>query len=305
MQQLQATKVKQRTDCPICHYQVDPSNQDTFFSFRCGIRALMNESFKVWRCPDCKTIHCLDVVDLDAYYAQYPFDDAQLVWPLRIIYKNLLRQLTQYGFSKDHSFLDYGCGVHGLFVQYLQENGFKHVYGYDPYAPASGLGDLVTVTQQKFDYISSQDVIEHVEDPGAFLSDIDKMSAPGGHILIGTPNASNIKLDRPDVDDYEYLIHAPYHLHMFTPDVLKQLGKDQGWNVVGFFDRKYDDTKWPCLNNRAVNAYLKAFDGSFDVLAEPLNIAAALKSPKFLWWSLFGYWFSLRAGMGVMFKKPE
>lgn len=310
MQQLQVAKSsaerkgQQRTECSVCHYQIDPQNESAFSSFRCGIRALMSESFRVWRCPHCQTIHCLDIVDLDAYYAQYPFADAKLVWPLRIIYKNLLRQLTQHGFSKEHSFLDYGCGVHGLFVQYLQENGFKQAQGYDPYAPETGLGDRARVTQQQFDYISSQDVIEHVEDPNAFLCDIDAMSAPGGYILIGTPNAHNIRLDRPDVADYEYLIHTPYHLHIYTREILEQLGRAQGWRVVGFFDRKYDDTLWPCLNNRAVNAYLTAFDGSFDVLAEPLNIPAALRSPRFLFWSLFGYWFSLRAGMGVMFQKP-
>jgi len=32
-----------------------------------------------------------------------------------------------------------------------------------------------------------QDVIEHVEDPNALLSELDALLAPGGHILIGTP----------------------------------------------------------------------------------------------------------------------
>ncbi|MEL6351079.1 MAG: class I SAM-dependent methyltransferase [Cyanobacteria bacterium J06627_28] len=308
MQQLQTNKAKksqQRTDCPICHYQVEPSNSSAFHTFRCGIRSLMDETFEMWRCPDCQTIHCLDVVDLDAYYAAYPFEDAQLVWPLRVMYSNLLKQLTRFGFSKHHSFLDYGCGVHGLLVQYLKEKGFGSVHGYDPYAPEDGTGDRTAVHQQQFDYISSQDVIEHVEDPAAFLSDIDRLTAPGGYILIGTPNASSIKLDRPDIPDYEYLVHAPYHLHIYTREGVESLGRAQGWQVVGFFDRKYDDTLWPCLNNKAVNAYLTAFDGSFDVLAEPINLLAALKSPRFILWSLFGYWFSLRAGMGVMFRKPE
>lgn len=296
-------RLKLRTDCPICSYQVDPNNEKAFASFRCRIRSLADEYFKVWRCPNCQTIHCLDVVDLDAYYAKYPFGEAQLVWPLRIIYSNLLRQLTKHGFSKHHSFLDYGCGVHGLFPKFLLEQGFTSVKGYDPYAPETDLGNANEVTQQQFDFISTQDVIEHVEDPNAFLSDINRLVAPGGYILVGTPNASHIALDRPEIADYEYLVHVPYHLHILTREGLEQLGKQQGWEVVDFFDRKYDDTLWPCLNNRAVHTYMEAFDGSLDVLAEPLSIGKALSSPKFLFWAFFGYWLSLHAGMGVMFRK--
>lgn len=303
MPQPQATQLKLRTDCPICNYHVDPDDPTAFVKFRCRIRALMDEYFRVWRCPDCQTIHCLEVVDLDAYYAKYPFEEAQLVWPLRLIYGNLLRQLTKHGFSKRHSFLDYGCGVHGLFPQYLREKGFTEVHGYDPYAPEVALGSAVAIEQQQFDYVSTQDVIEHVEDPNAFLTDIDRLVAPGGYILVGTPNASHIALDRPDIADYEYLVHVPYHLHIYTRDGLEQLGKQQGWEVVDYFDRKYDDTRLPCLNNRAVNTYLKLLDGSMDVLAEPLRLGKAFSTPQFLFWSIFGYWFSLHAGMGVMFRK--
>lgn len=305
MTQTQAIALKQRLDCQICNYRVDPTNRSAFFSFPCSIRSLMNQEFQMWQCPQCQTIHCKDVVDLDYYYDQYPFDEAKLVWPLRIIYGNLLRQLTKHGFERQSSFLDYGCGVHGLFVEYLRERGFSNASGYDPYAPQDGLGDRATVENRQFDYISTQDVIEHVEDPNAFLRDLDRLAAPGGYILVGTPDAANINLKRPDLADHCYLVHAPYHLHIYTRATLEALGRKQGWEVVNFFDRKYDDTLVPCLNNRAVNAYMTVFDGSFDVLAEPLRLGKALTSPKFLFWAFFGYWFSLHAGMAVMFRKPK
>lgn len=121
--------------------------------------------------------------------------------------------------------------------------------------------------------------------------------------LIGTPNAANIDLDRPDIPDYCYLVHVPYHLHIYTPETLKSLGRAQGWQVVDFFDRKYDDTPWFSLNNRAIHAYMDVFDGSLDVLAEPLRLGKAFTSYQFLFWAIFGYWFSLHAGMEVMFRK--
>jgi 2-polyprenyl-3-methyl-5-hydroxy-6-metoxy-1,4-benzoquinol methylase len=296
---------KQRLVCSVCNYRVDPNNESAFATFPCRIRALMDEQFKVWRCPDCGTIHCLEVVDLDYYYSKYPFEDAQLVWPLRIFYGNLCRQLTKHGFSKQHSFLDYGCGKHGLFVQYLQEKGFINARGYDPYAPQDGLGDGSLLQPGAFDFVSSQDVIEHVEDPNAFLSDIDRLVAPGGYILIGTPNADGIALDQPNVDDHCFSLHVPYHLHIYTRETLESLGKNQGWEPVTFFDRKYDDTLWFCLNNRAVNAYMSVFDGSMDILGEPLRLGKAFTSPNFLLQAFFGYWLSFHAGMGVMFRKER
>jgi 2-polyprenyl-3-methyl-5-hydroxy-6-metoxy-1,4-benzoquinol methylase len=301
-QELAIAKEQQRLDCSICNYRVDPNDKSAFFSFPCTIRALMDEKFNVWRCPDCQTIHCLEIVDLDYYYSKYPFSEAQLVWPLRIFYNNLTRQLTKHGFSKSHSFLDYGCGTHGLFVEYLQQRGFTNVDGYDPYAPEDGLGDRA-IKSKKYDYVSTQDVIEHVEDPHEFLKDINRLVSPGGYILVGTPNAAGIALDRPDVPDHCYALHLPYHLHIYTRETLESLGKAQGWEPIDFFNRKYDDTPWLCLNSRAINAYMQAFDGSMDVLAEPLKLGKAFTSPQFFFWSIFGYWFSHHASMSVMFRK--
>lgn len=302
-QQKQLSTSKQRLDCSICHYRVDPNNESAFSTFPCSVRAYLNESFKVWRCPDCQTIHCLDVVDLDHYYAKYPIFQAELTQSYRIVYGNLCRQLTKHGFSKSHSLLDYGCGVSGLFVKYLQENGFTNSYGYDPYAPEDGFGDPITLQRGSFDYISLQDVIEHVEDPNVFLNKLDSLLSPGGYILIGTPNAANIDLNRPDLPEYYNCVHIPYHLHMYTRETLESLGRKQGWEPVDCFDRKYYDTRWLGLNYRSWNTYTTLLDGSLDVLFEPLKLGKALISPKFLFYAIFGYWFRIDTEMTVMFRK--
>jgi Methyltransferase domain len=101
---------------------------------------------------------------------QYPYSIGQLQWLHRFIYGNLHQRLTKHGFSKTHSLLDYGCGTNGLFIEYLQKRGFTNAYGYDPYAPEDGFGNLAVLQDRTFDYILLQDVIEHVEDPKALLS---------------------------------------------------------------------------------------------------------------------------------------
>lgn len=296
---------KQRLDCLICHYRIDLNDESAFATFPCNIRAFIGETFKVWRCPDCRTIHCLDVVDLDYYYAKYPIAQAIFTWPNRIIYRSRQRQLTKHGFSKTHSMLDYGCGVNGLFVHYLRRNGFTNCYGYDPYAPQEGFGNPAVLQPEAFDYIVLQDVIEHVEDPYALLRELDSFLSPDGYILIGTPNAANIDLNRPSVSDFYNEVHVPYHLHLYTHESLKSLGCSQGWEPIDFFDRGYDDTRWFGLNTRAWNEYQRLLDGSLDVIYESINLWKALTSYKFLFYAIFGYWLSFQADMAIMLRKSN
>lgn len=301
--QKSVTTSKQRLDCPICDYRVDPNDESAFFTFPCNVRAFIDEKFKVWRCPNCQSIHCLDVVDLDRYYAKFPLFQAQLTRSYRVMFSNLCRQLTQYGFSKSHSLLDYGCGANGLFVSYLQECGFTRACGYDPYGAKESFGDPAILQGRTFDYILSQDVIEHVEDPYALLDKLNSLLSPGGYILLGTPNAANLDLNRPDLSDHYHFVHVPYHLHMYTRETLESLGRSQGWEPVHFFDRRYDDTRWFGFNPRAVHAYADLLDGSLDVLFEPLKLGKAFTSYKFLFYATFGYWLSFRSGMSIMFRK--
>lgn len=294
----------QRLDCVICNYRIDPKDESAFATFECNVRDFFGETFKVWQCPNCQTIHCLDVVDLDHYYANYPVALGSLTWLFRLIYGNLLSYLTKHGFSQNHSLLDYGCGVNGLFIQYLQQRGYANTYGYDPYGQKDGLGNSATLQKAPFDYILMQDVIEHVEDPRALLAQLDELLAPGGYILIGTPNAANIDLNRPDLCDNRNNMHIPYHLHIYTREVLESLGKNQGWEPVYFFDRAYDDTRWPILNARTRNFYSSLTDGSIDVCFQPIQFTSkVLTSPKFFFYSIFGYWLSLHQEMAVMFRK--
>ncbi len=295
---------EQRLNCLICNHHIELNDEFAFVIFPCNVRAFKGETFKVWQCPSCKTIHCLDVVDLAHYYAKYPYAQATLTWPLRFCYRNLYRQLTKHGFSKTHSLLDYGC-ANGLFIQYLRQRGFANCHGYDPYAPQEGVGDPTTLQRGPFDYISLQDVIEHVEDPNALLYELDALLAPGGHILIGTPNAANIDLTQPIVSDYYNAVHVPYHLHIYTRESLESLGRRQGWEPVDFFNLPYYDTSLFGVNTRAWNEYQRQLDGTINVIFEPIKLGKALTSYKFIFYAIFGYWLSFQTGMAIMFHKSR
>lgn len=99
--------------------------------------------------------------------------------------------------------LDVGCGA-GLLTEPLARLGAK-VTGIDAtpevidvareHAGAMGLeidyrlGDVQDLDGQ-FDLVTSLEVIEHVADPAAFLKALARRVAPGGLLILSTPNAT-------------------------------------------------------------------------------------------------------------------
>ncbi len=297
-----AAPIRMRVECVFCGHRIDPADRASLVTFRCNVRAFFGEEFRLWRCPTCRVIHCLDVVDLDHYYAKYPFAGARLTPVWRLFYRELLRRFAKHGFGASHKLLDYGCG-NGLFGEFLKRCGFAGYRGFDPYGPPDGLGDASALRHGPFDYILLQDVLEHVEDPRALLAELDRHLAGGGHILVGTPNADRLDLDRPETFKNE--VHAPYHIHIYTRAAVEEMGRELGWRAVGHFDRSYHDRPWFAMNTRAAKQYQELMDGSFDVFFEPLHIIRALTSPSFIFYGIFGYWLSYRSDMSIMFRKPH
>jgi SAM-dependent methyltransferase len=289
-----------RRACNVCGHRIDRNDRTALVNMPCHVRAFKEERFNVWRCPDCRSIHCLEVVDLDHYYARYPFSSAPSNWAIQALYRVRARMLRRLGLPGDGRILDYGCG-NGRFVRYLRRHGYANSVGFDPYAPFDKFGDPGVLENGPFDFIVLQDVLEHVEDPRPLLGKMDRLLRPEGQILIGTPNAANVDLTRPA--DFLNEIHVPYHLHMYTRPAVEEMGRDLGWILTDFFDRSYHDLMCPGLNARATNQYQRLRDGTMDVLFEPIQKAAALSSPKFIYFALFGYFLSFKADMTIVFRK--
>lgn len=294
----------ERLVCCVCNRRVDPQDSKAFVPIRCHVRAFADQTFQLWRCETCQTIHCRQVVDLAHYYSKYPFALATLTWPFRLFYRQLRRRLKRYGLGPGNSLLDYGCG-RGIFVNFLRDRGFSRATGYDPYGATNEYGDPAILRNAPFDFILLQDVLEHVEDAPALLREMDPLLAPGGHIFVGTPNAAALDLAHPSLFLNE--LHAPYHLHIYTRQSVEKFGRAIGWEPVGFSDRPYHDLSIPFLNNRATKVYQKLLGGTMDAVFEPIgprHILRALTNPSFLFHSLFGYWLSYRSDMTVVFRKP-
>ena len=143
------------------------------------------------------------------------------------------------------SALDVGCGA-GLLCEPLARLGAQ-VTGVDAapenveaarhHAAGSGLaidyrsGELVTLALAQFDLVTSLEVLEHVADKAAFVAALAAHLAPGGLMVLSTPNRtpqSRLLL----VGAAEVIGVVPKGTHHWadfaTPDELRELLADVG-----------------------------------------------------------------------------
>jgi 2-polyprenyl-3-methyl-5-hydroxy-6-metoxy-1,4-benzoquinol methylase len=286
--------------CNVCDR--DAAGEVESARVRSNVRKFASETFAVWRCPHCKSIHAKDEVDLAHYYADYPFHklgESKVDWMLAAMYGNALKRLTHAGIGPEHAILDYGCGG-GLFLKYLASRGFVQATGYDEYSDAY---KDASVLKRTYDCVTTQDVIEHVPEPRALASTLDALARPGGVIVIGTPNAETIDLAQPD--KRVHALHQPYHRHILSRTALLALGRDMGWDLVRYYPTQYSNTRVPFVNTSFLIHYFRAFDDNVDLAIEPIHVNSwKIWSPLTLAHALFGSFWAPETDVAAIFRKP-
>lgn len=132
--------------------------------------------------------------------------------------------------------LDIGCGF-GETLGYHQARGCD-AYGVDAdenirqvaekfgYNVAVGLFNPDIYKLEYFDYVTMDQVIEHVTDPIEMLSNVAKILKPGGTLILSTPNANG--WGSKIFGNRWINWHVPYHLQFFTKKSLGIAAKKTG-----------------------------------------------------------------------------
>lgn len=142
--------------------------------------------------------------------------------------------LEKTGLLKDNiKILEIGCGA-GRLVRYLTQKGFS-VAGFDisrtlikeghiryPDAMIFIAGDGMPIKDSFFDIVLSFDVLEHIPDVDAHLSEVRRVLKPGGLYLFQTPNKlTNVPFEI--LKNRSLTKHKTYHCSLQTFWSLKRL----------------------------------------------------------------------------------
>ncbi len=294
---LETVKSPPDAGCVLCGHSATLGQAKVVCKVPSNVRMFQHEKFTVWRCENCRSLHSHENVDLDRYYKHYPFKQHEMNFATRCAYNNRLRLLRKRDVCSSDKVLDYGCGE-GLFVDFLHEKGFQNVAGYDAFAEEYS---NEAVLEDQFDVIVSYDVIEHVEEPRSFFDSLVNLLAPGGLLVVGTPNAEQIDLSR--WEEFSMELHQPYHRHILSEQVLMQLGRDAGLKAEYVYHRFYFDTLYPSVNTRFMEEYVRATGSVIDVVVEEPQPGVVFRSPRLLFHAFFGYFAPPRGNMMAFFRK--
>jgi SAM-dependent methyltransferase len=115
----------------------------------------------------------------------------------------------------------------------IDEAGVKDAdaAGYEAYgADCRDPEALAALGIEQADLVIAGEVIEHLDDPGAFLAGLHELVAPGGELVVTTPNAYGLFNVAASLALRE--INHPDHVMMFTWRTLTNLGARHGWEPV-------------------------------------------------------------------------
>lgn len=132
--------------------------------------------------------------------------------------------------------LDIGCG-NGEFLLRLQSIGWD-CQGVEFNDKAVGIcrshglqvfhGDLKSAgfATESFDFVTANHLVEHVPDPHELMREIARITRPGGHVLIRTPNSES--LGRSWFGTWWFANDVPRHLMLYAKNNLQMLAAGHG-----------------------------------------------------------------------------
>ena len=142
--------------------------------------------------------------------------------------------------KKGYNLLEIGCSF-GYFLKTARDMGWN-VSGVElseyssKYAKEklnlkvyTGTIEQASFSDQLFDVVVMQEVIEHLESPTKTLNNIYRVSKPNGLLVIQTSNIESI-YSRLTKDKWIYFL--PGHLYYFSPKTLANLSKKTGFKII-------------------------------------------------------------------------
>ena len=167
----------------------------------------------------------------------------------------------------NRNLLDIGCGTGDFLTKMKTENW--NVVGVEPNIQASqfALNKGVIVHQETtnlvsncYDVITMWHVLEHIHDLDFQISELKRLLAPNGVLIIAVPNFKSY--DAKYYGRYWAAFDVPRHLWHFSKSAIKSLFDNPGFKLVQTLPMKFDAFYVSMLSEKYKNGridYLNAF----------------------------------------------
>lgn len=235
--------------CPVC------GKKSVQVEYRGYIRdgkvmSVTEEEKVLYRCTNCCVIwHDREGKDFRQYYESEAYRmELEGTSAIDDFYKahdrESLEKLTYTGTDiyRNKKVMDVGCGG-GAFLDNIS-GAADEVIGIEPtlhyrqaikargYQAFAYMSDAMDVYKGRTDIITSFDVIEHVENPLEFLTEIYELLSPGGKAYIGTPTDAPVMRKIMGNEYEKKLLFSIQHLWIFHEKTLCYLAEKAGFCYV-------------------------------------------------------------------------
>jgi 2-polyprenyl-3-methyl-5-hydroxy-6-metoxy-1,4-benzoquinol methylase len=160
-------------------------------------------------------------------------------------FQSLTGWMARFGPVQGARLLDVGAGsgklvrefrAHGTAAEGLEPSQalFERFLAGDAAFTCGMLDGIVAAGRPPYDVVTAFDVVEHVAEPSAFLSDVAAVLKPGGRFYVSTPDAGSLMaraLGR------HWHFYSPYHLSYFSPRTLAAAAARHGLQLSGVSHR--------------------------------------------------------------------
>ncbi len=280
------------TRCAIC------GSADLSILYECALDYITFDEFRVYECGACGVAFTHPTPqNIGRYYpSRYRAYSPVVLGTLKALYRRKARKWAA-AFANPGRVLEVGCGP-GLMLDALRQRGWdalglersedaaafgRREFGLD--IRSCGVEELAA--EPVFDLIILFQVLEHMVDPAAIVSECVRRLKPGGRMVISVPNIESWQA-RAGGTRWMHL-DIPRHLFHFSARSLTAVLCRNGFKniTVGFTSFEHDPIGWvQTLINRVVSPpntllrYLMKLDAPPEKAAISLILSAVLVLPS-------------------------